>query len=123
MSFFIPENTTSSSTTTTNNTNNTNSTNIPIIQSHEHKEEGEDDERLVSIRRAVSTQLFLRSDQSQRSLDKDVVLRRLRHRKRVNRLKNVFQSFIRVLPENNKDHATNDHHVHSWLAHDVFSSP
>ncbi|KAG8384490.1 hypothetical protein BUALT_Bualt04G0123100 [Buddleja alternifolia] len=63
----------------------------------------------------VSSQLYLKS--SSRSLDKDVVLRRLRHHKTLSRVKNTFQSLI-------APHSTMEPYEEKWLQHgDVFTSP
>ncbi|CAI9752817.1 unnamed protein product [Fraxinus pennsylvanica] len=71
---------------------------------------------------SVTTQLFLKSSSTQRSaqrLDKDVVLRRLRYHKTLNKVKNTFQA-IRA-PE---DGGTVSDYNEKWLEQgDNFSFP
>ncbi|KAJ0963385.1 hypothetical protein J5N97_028507 [Dioscorea zingiberensis] len=117
MAFLIPRKMISSAANTT-------TTSIPIhSSSHEEGDKDDLDERPAG--RAVTRQLYLKSE-SHRSLDKDVVLRRIRQRKRVNRIKSAFQSFIRVSPDpppaESKD-AADDPDALSWLVDDVFSFP
>ncbi|KAL0377794.1 UNVERIFIED_CONTAM: hypothetical protein Sradi_3084900 [Sesamum radiatum] len=66
---------------------------------------------------SVSTQLFLKS--SAQSLDKEVVLRRLRHHKTINRVKNAFQAMLAPQPP-----AAEELYEEKWLQHgDTFTSP
>ncbi|KAH6832320.1 hypothetical protein C2S53_007418 [Perilla frutescens var. hirtella] len=65
---------------------------------------------------SVSSQLFLKSS-SHRSLDKDVVLRRLRHHKTVSRLKSAFHAIMAAPPPH-------DDYDEKWLQRgDTFTSP
>lgn len=65
---------------------------------------------------AVSSELHLKSSKSSsQTLDKEVVLRRLRHHKSINRIKSAFEG-LRV--------CSNSTQEQKWLQQDdVFSSP
>lgn len=64
----------------------------------------------------ITTQLYLKpsSNSSSKALDKDVVLRRIRHHKNLNKFRSAFQAFF-----------NNSEQVHEELLkqNDVFSSP
>ncbi|PIN04127.1 hypothetical protein CDL12_23342 [Handroanthus impetiginosus] len=63
---------------------------------------------------SVSSQLFLKS--SSHNLDKDVVLRRLRHHKTMSKVRNAFQSMLAA--------DTEELCVEKWLQQgDTFTSP
>lgn len=66
---------------------------------------------------SVSSQLFLKS--SAQSLDKDVVLRRLRHHKTMSKVKNAFQAMLAPRLAN-----TEEPYEEKWLQKgDSFTSP
>ncbi|KAL5752814.1 hypothetical protein ACOSP7_023005 [Xanthoceras sorbifolium] len=74
----------------------------------------------------VSTQLYLKSSSaaastqsSTEALDKEAVLRRIRHRKRLNKVKSAFQGLV-----SSSSSGQTGNEEHKWLEHyDVFSSP
>ncbi|TYG63262.1 hypothetical protein ES288_D06G015000v1 [Gossypium darwinii] len=43
---------------------------------------------------AITSHLYIKPSHSKQTLDKDMVLRRIRHRKRMNNFRSAFQSFI-----------------------------
>ncbi|KAG9440812.1 hypothetical protein H6P81_020977 [Aristolochia fimbriata] len=69
---------------------------------------------------AVTCQLYLKPHKNSESLDKDVVLRRIRHRKRVNRVRSVMRSLL--TPPESKGNSPTARHEDLWLD-DAFSAP
>ncbi|KAL6317950.1 hypothetical protein AAG906_030997 [Vitis piasezkii] len=55
-----------------------------------HSDDREDSDTLPT----VTSYLHLKPAQSSQTLDKDLVLRRIRHRKRVNKVRNLFQTLV-----------------------------
>lgn len=83
---------------------------------------GDENQTMEVARSPVSNSLYLKGPDAgggaeRRSLDKDVVLSRIRHRKRVNRLVTVLQSHLRSQPAMEKDGEPS-----RWLD-DAFSCP
>lgn len=66
---------------------------------------------------AVSSHLFLRPTHTTETLDKDVVLRRIRHRKRVNSVKSALKGFMGC-PVSSKPHQVSV----KWVD-DAFAAP
>ncbi|KAK2660440.1 hypothetical protein Ddye_006973 [Dipteronia dyeriana] len=66
----------------------------------------------------VSSHLYLRHTHTSEKLDKDVVLRRIRHRKRLNKVRNALQGFLGwSVPTNKTDKVSV-----KWLD-DAFAAP
>ncbi|THU74966.1 hypothetical protein C4D60_Mb04t38960 [Musa balbisiana] len=65
----------------------------------------------------VTSCLYLKPDAERRSLDRVVVLRRIRYRKRVNQFRAALMSFLKP-----KIAVEKDGDPDAWL-HDAFSSP
>ncbi|KAK3231519.1 hypothetical protein Dsin_003400 [Dipteronia sinensis] len=66
----------------------------------------------------VSSHLYLRPTHTSETLDKDVVLRRIRHRKRLNKVRNALQGFLGwSVPTNKTDKVSV-----KWLD-DAFAAP
>ncbi|URD95569.1 hypothetical protein MUK42_29061 [Musa troglodytarum] len=82
-----------------------------------------DENQIMEVARSpVSNSLYLKGPNAaggaeRRSLDKDVVLSRIRHRKRVSQLETVLQSHLRSQPAMQKDGEPS-----RWLD-DAFSYP
>ncbi|MBA0693414.1 hypothetical protein Goari_003788 [Gossypium aridum] len=55
---------------------------------------GEDNQDEQDQLDAITSYLYIKPSHSKQTLDKDMVLRRIRHRKRMNNLRSAFQSFI-----------------------------
>lgn len=69
----------------------------------------------------ISSHLYLKPAHARGTLDKAVVLRRIRHRKRVNKVKSAVQAFLGSSDIGNN--TTCDHpHIIRW-ADDAFSAP
>ncbi|KAE8729200.1 Kinase superfamily protein [Hibiscus syriacus] len=54
----------------------------------------EDDQEEQEKMDCISSHLYLKPSHSKQTLDKHVVLRRIRHRKRINNFRSALQSFI-----------------------------
>ncbi|MBA0777060.1 hypothetical protein Gotri_005127 [Gossypium trilobum] len=55
---------------------------------------GEDNQDEQDQLDAITSHLYIKPSHSKQTLDKDMVLRRIRHRKRMNNFRSAFQSFI-----------------------------
>ncbi|GKV29826.1 hypothetical protein SLEP1_g38718 [Rubroshorea leprosula] len=54
----------------------------------------EDQEDQENVSSAVTSHLYIKPTHPEKTLDKEVVLRKIRQRKRVNNVKKVLQSFV-----------------------------
>ncbi|XVF36188.1 hypothetical protein REPUB_Repub19eG0036600 [Reevesia pubescens] len=54
----------------------------------------EDDQEEQEQMESVTSHLYIKPSHSKQTLDKEVVLRRIRHRKRMNNIKSTLQSFL-----------------------------
>ncbi|GER30821.1 calcium-dependent protein kinase 33 [Striga asiatica] len=69
---------------------------------------------------SISSHLLLKS--SSQSLDKSVVLRRIRHHKAMNKVKNTLRALSR--PDISDDYYSEEFYQHKWLQQgDCFTSP
>ncbi|TMW93216.1 hypothetical protein EJD97_012013 [Solanum chilense] len=77
---------------------------------------GSDDQDSVETERVISSQLYLKSS-SHENLDKNVVLRRLRHHKYLQKVRGNLKTLL-------DSYSTRDYYEHKWLEQgDVFCSP
>lgn len=84
-----------------------------------HTKDGKDSSETPGTGRHITSELYLRS--SSKSLDKDVVLRRIRHHKNLNRVRGALQALL-----SSSEHANYADPVqqHKWVdQNDNFSSP
>ncbi|KAK8601196.1 hypothetical protein V6N13_059079 [Hibiscus sabdariffa] len=70
--------------------------NIIIVKFNEenNKSAEEEQEEVESSSISISSHLYIKPSHSKQTLDKQVVLRRIRHRKRMNDFRSALQSFI-----------------------------
>lgn len=69
--------------------------NIPIEEEEEDEEEGEEQVEIQNIdTNRISNQLFLKPAHRSQTLDRDVVLRRIRQRKRINKVRSAVQTLL-----------------------------
>lgn len=80
------------------------------LDHHYESEDTNKDDSANSKVGPVSNQLFLKS--SSKSLDKQLVLRRIRHRKSLNKVKTAFEALLGT-PQSQSQ----------WLQDDAFSAP
>ncbi|KAI3895358.1 hypothetical protein MKW92_027796 [Papaver armeniacum] len=98
---------------------------------HTEEDHEEQDDQLETVNPVISSHLFLKPTHTSQSLDKDVVLRRIRQRRRATKVRNAFQSFLTfpkfssktvAATDANKDNGSSTHHQVKWLD-DAFAAP
>ncbi|XP_017698840.1 uncharacterized protein LOC108511386 [Phoenix dactylifera] len=97
----------------------------PLHSSSSAYDDNGKDER-PRLQNSVTSCIYLKPDEgggaaaARRSLDKEMVLRRIRQRKRVNQIRAAIQSLLRASPDlGEKDGEPPS----SWWLDDVFSAP
>ncbi|KAI3830394.1 hypothetical protein MKX03_033506 [Papaver bracteatum] len=115
-----------------NQASETPSNTVKIHRNNNHAEEDheEQDDQLETVNPVISSHLFLKPTHTSQSLDKDVVLRRIRQRRRATKVRNAFQSFLTfpkfssktAANDANKDNGSSTHHQVKWLD-DAFAAP
>ncbi|XP_010908094.1 uncharacterized protein [Elaeis guineensis] len=96
----------------------------PLHSSPGAYDDDDDDER-PRPQSSVTSCIYLKPDTGgaaavRRSLDKEVVLRRIRHRKRVNQIRTAIQSLLGASPDTGEK---DGELPSSWWLDDVFSAP
>ncbi|MCL7036983.1 hypothetical protein MKW94_023377 [Papaver nudicaule] len=118
-----------------NQASETPSNTVKMHRNNNHAEEDheEQDDQSETANPIISSHLYLKPTHTSQSLDKDVVLRRIRQRRRVTKVRNAFQAFL-TFPkfssktaaatdtDANKDNASSTHHQVKWLD-DAFAAP
>ncbi|XP_004509197.1 uncharacterized protein [Cicer arietinum] len=90
-----------------------------IDRQYQHKETEENNKDSATVDSGISSQLQLKSPSYSQTLDKHVVLRRIKQRKSYNKAKGAFEALLGTL----KNEA-NTAQQQNWLQHDdTFSSP
>ncbi|MCD7446078.1 hypothetical protein HAX54_037284 [Datura stramonium] len=92
------------------------------------EEDQEEDNKSSRSDQVISSQIYLKSTNSTGPMNKDVALRRIRHRKQVNKIKAATQSFLGFpfrISSNNIDtnnKILSDSHMIRWVD-DAFAAP
>ncbi|KDP31842.1 hypothetical protein JCGZ_12303 [Jatropha curcas] len=91
-----------------------------IPQTQQSLSSSEDSDNQTQLLGPISKQLYIKStsssssSSSSKALDKEVILKRIRHHRSLNKVKNAFQSFM----------SSSDSEHKRWLdPEDAFSSP
>lgn len=89
---------------------------------HHGNEVGEEDKDGDDGVCGVSTHLYVRPVHSSQALDKEVVLRRIRQRKRVNKVRAALHSFLGMPGKKVATPPTNQNPAKKWID-DAFAAP